>query len=749
MKKVALILIIALLSYLGLSPLLTTKVASAVSASDWRAGRIIDDNIFTDKNSMSISDIQAFLNAKVGTWGYDSVPGQCDTYGARNAAPYNGSISRATYAASVGKPTRFTCLNNYYEVPKTTPGAGVPANNYGSDTIPAGAKSAAELIWNASQAHNISPKVLLVMLHKESAGPLTVDDWPWQSQYTYAMGAHCPDSTGCDPNYAGFSIQISESAALLRWYLDNMNQPWWPYKKLGSNSILYNPKTSCGSSNVYIESMATAALYTYTPYQPNSAALANLYGTGDSCSAYGNRNFWRIYNDWFGPTTALLNGVVMTNISQPDLTPARGQTVTYSYSLTNNLTVPVTLNAVGVVGRLGSVGGPNRDFGWQGPVTLAPNTTQQFSFSTLIQDTGSLYVWPAVVYQNSYVHYNNWGALLQIHAPSLTLTAPLTSSVSNPVAGQTTTLSATIRNDEDNTINITSLGIPVRYYGSYNYDTAWTSVGTLAPGATQSISGDVPLDKAGPYTAWVSSLIGAQYVTLSPNLNINVAKASPSFQLTYIETPDTTPALGEDVYIKFKLKNNSGISMVLNAVGVVGRYDNPYTGSNKDLGWVGPQTFAPGEEKTYTTFFTNISELKNYYLWVAINYQGTYIHYNAWGFMLVPHVPNLSLSAPISINSGNPPVLNQNTTITATVKNNEPHPINFNSLGIPVRYYSVYNYDATWVGSNTIPASGQSGDSVNLNGSVNFNKPGPYTIWASINIQGKYITIGTPINLNL
>jgi hypothetical protein len=32
--------------------------------------------------------------------------------------------------------------------------------------------------------------------------------------------------------------------------------------------------------------------------------LANLYGTGDSCSAYGNRNFWRIFRDWFGSTYA-------------------------------------------------------------------------------------------------------------------------------------------------------------------------------------------------------------------------------------------------------------------------------------------------------------------------------------------------------------------------------------------------------------------------------------------------------------
>jgi hypothetical protein len=49
--------------------------ASAVTGSDWRAGRIIDDPIFTDKNAMSVGDIQNFLNQKVGTGGYDSVPG--------------------------------------------------------------------------------------------------------------------------------------------------------------------------------------------------------------------------------------------------------------------------------------------------------------------------------------------------------------------------------------------------------------------------------------------------------------------------------------------------------------------------------------------------------------------------------------------------------------------------------------------------------------------------------------------------
>ena len=51
---------------------------------------------------------------------------------------------------------------------------------------------------------------------------------------------------------------------------------------------------------MYIENKATALLYIYTPYQPNTAALAAGAGEGDSCSAYGNRNFSIIYTGWFG-----------------------------------------------------------------------------------------------------------------------------------------------------------------------------------------------------------------------------------------------------------------------------------------------------------------------------------------------------------------------------------------------------------------------------------------------------------------
>lgn len=283
------------------APSVASPATNAAPASGWQAGRIVDDTLFTNPNDMSVTDIQNFLNSKVTN---------CDTWGTQPASEYNRpDLTHAQYAASRGWPSPpYVCLRDYYEVPKTNAGDWTPDNNYSHNALPfVGSVSAAQIIYNAAQQYNINPKALLVKIGTESSGPLTSDSWPLRTQYTYAMGAHCPDSgpggsAVCDPNYAGFSIQVSEAGALLRWYLDSMTQPWWQYKKpFTTNSILWNVAPSgCGAGDVHINTKATAALYTYTPYQPNQAALNNMYGTGDGCSAYGNRNFWRTWFDWFG-----------------------------------------------------------------------------------------------------------------------------------------------------------------------------------------------------------------------------------------------------------------------------------------------------------------------------------------------------------------------------------------------------------------------------------------------------------------
>jgi hypothetical protein len=120
------------------------------------------------------------------------------------------------------------------------------------------------------------------------------------------MGYGCPDTAPCDARYAGFYNQITNAAWQFNAYRNNPTN--YRYRAQQNNNIQYNPSVSCGDSSVYVQNKATAGLYNYTPYQPNSAALGNLYGSGDSCSAYGNRNFWRMYSDWFGsPLLACTN----------------------------------------------------------------------------------------------------------------------------------------------------------------------------------------------------------------------------------------------------------------------------------------------------------------------------------------------------------------------------------------------------------------------------------------------------------
>ncbi len=267
-----------------------TGTANAINPAAFDPGRIIDDAIFYDPGGMgNVNDIQNFLNAHTPS---------CDTFGTR-ASGY-GNLNNAQYAQQVkgwpGPP--YACLNNYHENPNT----GETSYERGGGAFPGGLSSA-QIIYNAAQTYRINPKVLLVLLRKESLN-LFSDSWPLKSQYKYAMGYGCPDSgpnysANCDITKAGFYKQMTLAAKQLRMYYDNMGS--YNYAPGRWNTIQYSPQPSCGTKNVYIQNYATASLYIYTPYVPNDAAL-NAYPGTANCGAYGNRNFWFFWQEWFGST---------------------------------------------------------------------------------------------------------------------------------------------------------------------------------------------------------------------------------------------------------------------------------------------------------------------------------------------------------------------------------------------------------------------------------------------------------------
>ncbi len=245
--------------------LVGSSSVNAAAVTGFKPGRIMDDATFTKKGSMSAAQIQSFLNSKVPS---------CDTNGTKTSE-YGGG-TRAQYGKSRGYPPPYTCLRNYSQ----------------------NGKSAAQIIYNAAQEFNINPQVLIVLLQKEQG--LVTDTWPWSIQYRSATGYGCPDTAACNSDYYGFTNQVRWSARMFRAILNKSNTWYTPYG-LGNNKIYWNPDTGrCGSSTVNIENLTTVALYSYTPYRPNQAALNAGYGTGDSCSSYGNRNFYQYFKDWFG-----------------------------------------------------------------------------------------------------------------------------------------------------------------------------------------------------------------------------------------------------------------------------------------------------------------------------------------------------------------------------------------------------------------------------------------------------------------
>ncbi|MDL2235504.1 hypothetical protein LJC07_05020 [Christensenellaceae bacterium OttesenSCG-928-L17] len=266
------------------SLLLTLQISnnsSALTVSGFDPGNIMSDYVMGNKNTMSINDIQAFLNSKIKNCTTDQLRGYSNE--ARAIAP---------------------CLKDFRENGQT----------------------AAQIIWQASQDYSINPQVLIVLLQKEQS--LITDTWPrdgwWWTldnlgeakkectnsrgepsycvniQYRSATGYGCPDTAPCSSQYFGFTNQIRKAASLFRTVLDG----GWSNYPIGDTWVPYNPDSRCGGSVINIKNRATSALYRYTSYQPNGYALSGL-GSDTSypnCAAFGNRNFYSYFTEWFGST---------------------------------------------------------------------------------------------------------------------------------------------------------------------------------------------------------------------------------------------------------------------------------------------------------------------------------------------------------------------------------------------------------------------------------------------------------------
>ncbi len=166
-------------------------------------------------------------------------------------------------------------------------------------------RTAAELIWDASQSSGLNPQVLLVTLQKEQ-GLITnhQSDTPEQLQpaLNFALGFDCPVSSGCSQSFfPGFYYQLFGNLdSSGNRYLGAAHSLMKSFNTLNGRGPAVDGKISrvgdvvtLGNtlggyegvpeqSQVTLQNKATAALYRYTPHVFN-----------------GNYNFVKFFATWF------------------------------------------------------------------------------------------------------------------------------------------------------------------------------------------------------------------------------------------------------------------------------------------------------------------------------------------------------------------------------------------------------------------------------------------------------------------
>lgn len=173
-------------------------------------------------------------------------------------------------------------------------------------------RTAAEIIWAASQASGLNPQVILVTLNKEQ-GLITSKHAPdrLQRALNHAMGFDCPDSSGCGNLFPGFYYQLMGNVdtegnrylGAAKSLMKSFNTPSGrgptiagAAAKVGDSIQIANTlgdyENIFANQIVTLGNRATAALYRYTPHVFN-----------------GNYNFWKFFKAWF----RYPNGTLLTS----------------------------------------------------------------------------------------------------------------------------------------------------------------------------------------------------------------------------------------------------------------------------------------------------------------------------------------------------------------------------------------------------------------------------------------------------
>lgn len=231
------------------NPITTIQAACVDEGIDFNPHYLIADSEMLDSSSMSLSEIQLFLNR-----GY---------------------------------------LGEY----STKDLDGVP-------------RTASEIIYNVSQTFEISPKFILTLLQKEQS--LVEDETPSQNQLDWAMGyGVCDSCSKSDPRlqkFKGFPNQVYYAIERIREsYLTDLERHGYTESGIGPGIA-----TSIDGSIVIPVNFATSSLYTYTPHLHGNENFVNIWNqwftrqflSGTLLQDHSSGGIWLIQNGYKRPITS-------------------------------------------------------------------------------------------------------------------------------------------------------------------------------------------------------------------------------------------------------------------------------------------------------------------------------------------------------------------------------------------------------------------------------------------------------------
>jgi len=218
-----------------------------IKSADFNPNELISDADFTNYNSMTLDEIQNFLEKN-------------ESY-------------LANYIIPTEEKVPFCYKNGKSLIQVSQKNAG---------------KKISELIFAEAQEHQINPQVILTTIQKESSA-INLKNMPNQWRHAWILGY------GYNDNMANctYSLKKAKTRAIdlggignqityaFWWFQNNFNNGLGPNNsKVGDKIVLFNGRK--GQIEVSLSNRATACLYKYTPHVYN-----------------GNYNFWKNYQTWF------------------------------------------------------------------------------------------------------------------------------------------------------------------------------------------------------------------------------------------------------------------------------------------------------------------------------------------------------------------------------------------------------------------------------------------------------------------